>query len=226
VAVADFQNGPGCSQLEAFFFDKSQGEIVAWHWNFGDGQESTAANPLHVFPEPGTYDVLLTVWDVTGASGTASIHIAINGVGDCSPAPAAAATLPGASASGSGSTSDDGSATSTAPDPSLEGAGGGPLSVSGSSTGPTTGGGGPSTSAPESSSAGTGPGDPAGCLAGSHASSCASSHAVPPPGKTRAAAGRTPSAVPAATWTLVAALAAIAGLLVLILAASRRRGRA
>lgn len=45
------------------FTDFSNGAVVSWLWDFGDGQTSTERNPVHVFSEPGEYDVTLTVSD-------------------------------------------------------------------------------------------------------------------------------------------------------------------
>jgi PKD repeat protein len=39
--------------------------IVSWHWEFGDGNESTAQHPAHTYSDPGVYDVTLTVSDGT-----------------------------------------------------------------------------------------------------------------------------------------------------------------
>jgi PKD repeat protein len=40
-------------------------DTFTYSWNFGDGQTSTAASPQHVFTNPKTYTVSLTVTDVT-----------------------------------------------------------------------------------------------------------------------------------------------------------------
>jgi len=48
-----------------------EGEIVAWHWDFGDGNVSLEQNPRHRFPEQGTYDVELVVIDDRGAASVA-----------------------------------------------------------------------------------------------------------------------------------------------------------
>lgn len=45
------------------FTEFSNGAIVSWLWDFGDGTTSSERNPVHVFAEPGTYDVTLTVSD-------------------------------------------------------------------------------------------------------------------------------------------------------------------
>jgi len=44
--------------------------LVAWHWDFGDGVTSTLPDPVHPYPGPGTYDVMLTVTDSYGFDDT------------------------------------------------------------------------------------------------------------------------------------------------------------
>ncbi len=54
------------------------GSIVAYAWNFGDGNTSATANPAHAYAAAGTYNVSLTVTDDAGDSAsdatTASIE--------------------------------------------------------------------------------------------------------------------------------------------------------
>lgn len=49
------------------FRDRSQGEVTAWHWDFGDGEASTEQHPTHRYVQAGDYIVTLTV---TGPKGT------------------------------------------------------------------------------------------------------------------------------------------------------------
>lgn len=53
----------GCTPLTVNFTDISTGNITSWAWNFGDGNNSTIANPSHIYTSPGTYTVSLTVSD-------------------------------------------------------------------------------------------------------------------------------------------------------------------
>jgi len=39
------------------------GMISSWSWNFGDSSISTDQNPVHIYTEPGTYEVSLNVTD-------------------------------------------------------------------------------------------------------------------------------------------------------------------
>lgn len=45
-------------------------QIIGWHWDFGyPGGTSTQQNPLHTFPNPGTYTVCLTTFGDDGNMG-------------------------------------------------------------------------------------------------------------------------------------------------------------
>ena len=44
--------------------------VVSSYWSFGDGDTSSQVNPVHVFVNPGTYNVSLTVTNAWGASQT------------------------------------------------------------------------------------------------------------------------------------------------------------
>jgi len=67
--MADFKADllDGFSSLTVQFTDLSPGSINSWYWDFGDGTSSSSHNPQHVFSNPGTYTVSLTV---TGPNGS------------------------------------------------------------------------------------------------------------------------------------------------------------
>lgn len=48
------------------FFDLSEGEVIDWHWDFGDGFDSNEIDPIHTYDAPGTYTVRQVVTDRTG----------------------------------------------------------------------------------------------------------------------------------------------------------------
>jgi len=50
----------GPDDLTVAFTDTSIG-ATSWSWQFGDGQTSTQQNPAHVYTDPGTYNVTLTI---------------------------------------------------------------------------------------------------------------------------------------------------------------------
>jgi len=52
------------------FTDKSEGDIIQWFWDFGDGTNSSLASPLHVFPSSKTYSVKLFVKACSCSGGT------------------------------------------------------------------------------------------------------------------------------------------------------------
>jgi len=47
------------------------GNIVSWHWDFGDGETSNEENPSHIYDRRGIYDVTLTVKDEGGQESSA-----------------------------------------------------------------------------------------------------------------------------------------------------------
>lgn len=65
--VADFTY---VADLLAVQFDNQSvdidGQVVANQWDFGDGNSSTNADPVHIYAEKGTYSVILTVTDDDG----------------------------------------------------------------------------------------------------------------------------------------------------------------
>ncbi|MBW2248317.1 MAG: PKD domain-containing protein [Deltaproteobacteria bacterium] len=68
------------SRKVALFTDNSSdtdGAIVSWLWNFGDGKTGTEQNPEHRYNKFGNYSVTLTVTDDRGLSNSISKNITI-----------------------------------------------------------------------------------------------------------------------------------------------------
>ncbi|MGH8776289.1 MAG: ThuA domain-containing protein [Jiangellaceae bacterium] len=77
LASADPTSGP--APLAVTFSSEGSGHPaglpVTYHWAFGDGAESTDANPVHTYVEPGTYTARLTVTAEDGTSASATVEI-------------------------------------------------------------------------------------------------------------------------------------------------------
>ena len=54
-----------------------RGDIRAWRWDFGDGDNSTEQSPTHLYPDKGTYLVSLTVEDDSGRVNTSSAAVTV-----------------------------------------------------------------------------------------------------------------------------------------------------
>ncbi|NNM16055.1 MAG: PKD domain-containing protein, partial [Bacteroidia bacterium] len=59
----------GCKPLEVEFICMSTG-ITQCQWNFGDGNTSLDINPVHVYSQIGSYNVMLIVTDIYGCTDT------------------------------------------------------------------------------------------------------------------------------------------------------------
>jgi chitinase len=55
----------------------AEGEMVSYHWDFGDGSTGTGAAVSHVYSKSWTYIITLTVVDEGGGVGTATGSISI-----------------------------------------------------------------------------------------------------------------------------------------------------
>jgi PKD repeat protein len=68
--AASFSASPikGDAPLTVTFIDNSRG-ASEWRWDFGDGTTSDQQNPVHVYIEPGKYDVTLTVGNIDIGGG-------------------------------------------------------------------------------------------------------------------------------------------------------------
>ena len=59
--------------LKATFADASTGSPASWLWNFGDGAQSTAQNPSHIYLSYGNYTVSLQVTNSAGSNSSSQI---------------------------------------------------------------------------------------------------------------------------------------------------------
>jgi len=69
------------SDLTVTFTDQSSdsdGSVVGWDWDFGDGNESSEQNPIHTYTTSSTYAVALTVTDDDGATDSLSQDVTVS----------------------------------------------------------------------------------------------------------------------------------------------------
>ncbi|MFN5323585.1 MAG: PKD domain-containing protein [Bacteroidota bacterium] len=66
-----------CAPFVTSFTDTSS-NAVSWFWDFGDGNTSTLQNPTHIYANPGTYNVSLTITTSNGCSYTTVQNFAAN----------------------------------------------------------------------------------------------------------------------------------------------------
>jgi PKD repeat protein len=72
VTTADFtaNTTTGMSPLAVAFTDTTLGFPASWTWDFGDGESSPERNPVHTYPDAGTYSVSLIVTNAGGSNSS------------------------------------------------------------------------------------------------------------------------------------------------------------
>jgi len=83
--TADFAYQPDSANIEIPFqftdlstADSLQGDqVVAWFWDFGDGNTSTDRNPTHAYPTKGDYTVTLRITTANGCTDTVSYVVRV-----------------------------------------------------------------------------------------------------------------------------------------------------
>lgn len=71
----------GCAPFTTSFFNASsftEAPIIAWSWDFGDGNTSNLINPSHTWQDPGVYYVQLTVTDANGCSDRRRMMVTVH----------------------------------------------------------------------------------------------------------------------------------------------------
>lgn len=85
--VANFTFDAACLNEATNFTDLSQanggGQIINWAWDFGDpasgtGNNSSLINPEHIYNQPGSYSVVLTITTSNSCTDTISKTVVIN----------------------------------------------------------------------------------------------------------------------------------------------------
>ncbi|HMB60221.1 MAG TPA: PKD domain-containing protein, partial [Xanthomonadales bacterium] len=79
VAAYSFSCDNRLCDFDAGLSSDGDGQIVSYHWDFGDGASAQSASSLaqHAFADDGQYTVQLTVWDDDGESGQAQSTIEV-----------------------------------------------------------------------------------------------------------------------------------------------------
>lgn len=81
VAVAAADKTSGQAALKVRFSSAGttdqDGDTLTYHWDFGDGTSSTAANPSHTYRQNGTYTATLTAKDPSGRTGSAAVRVVV-----------------------------------------------------------------------------------------------------------------------------------------------------
>lgn len=67
-----------CLNDTIIFTNTSIGNVAVSYWDFGDGTDTWADNPKHVFQSAGQFNVSLTVYDDAGVSNTTSVTFTLN----------------------------------------------------------------------------------------------------------------------------------------------------
>jgi hypothetical protein len=70
-----------CEDLTCQFTNAStddDGSVTGWNWRFGDGGTSEEAEPSHLYPAPGTYEVTLMITDNDGATDESTAHVDVS----------------------------------------------------------------------------------------------------------------------------------------------------
>jgi gliding motility-associated-like protein len=80
--VAAFSITPlACENRDIAFADISvplAGTLTSWAWSFGDGNNATQQNPVHIYAAAGTYPVSLAISTSKGCTAVATQNITIN----------------------------------------------------------------------------------------------------------------------------------------------------
>jgi chitinase len=77
-----FSPGQPVSNLPVFFNAQASKasagrRLVAWDWDFGNGQKGSGETAQHTYANPGGYTVVLRVTDDTGRSATVSQNVTV-----------------------------------------------------------------------------------------------------------------------------------------------------
>jgi len=78
-AAFDMNPSTGPAPLTIQFTDQSDGDIISYSWDMGDGEQSTEENPKHIYSKAGTYTVTLTINSQSGETDQATRTVTVSG---------------------------------------------------------------------------------------------------------------------------------------------------
>ncbi len=92
ICVGGYQSAPDCEawfetenldsltvQFTSYFETVDSADAVSWFWEFGDGETSMDAQPIHEYAQEGVYEVTLTIFSETGCQASITDHICLGG---------------------------------------------------------------------------------------------------------------------------------------------------
>ena len=90
ICVGEFQPVPECEawfetenldsltvQFTSYFETADSAVAVSWFWDFGDGETSMEAQPVHEYAQGGVYEVNLIIFSETGCQASSTEHICV-----------------------------------------------------------------------------------------------------------------------------------------------------
>lgn len=75
--LVDFSSSGQCQETPVSFTNATTGSVNGYSWDFGDGQNSTNEDPLSSYALPGTFNVTLTAFGISGCNNTKTKSVTI-----------------------------------------------------------------------------------------------------------------------------------------------------
>lgn len=69
------------SEITYKFFARTNVKVITWEWDFGDGNNSSEAEPEHTFKKPGVFTVVCSILSENGCKASARINVLVQAPG-------------------------------------------------------------------------------------------------------------------------------------------------
>jgi hypothetical protein len=76
--AAPVANFSSTNSFYTYVFTNTSSNATSYSWDFGDGNTSNAANPLHIYAADGSYTVTLTATNSCGETSTKTLQVNVN----------------------------------------------------------------------------------------------------------------------------------------------------